>query len=148
MMTRMQPRRPPPCWSSAIAAATGGSQKTRREPSPTGCAAWPTVCRSCDSCWPQQWGGEGSFPDDTCATTSLKSHVHTKCVCVVSHSFWTQVKITHFGICARISQSCSHTGVSLFFLHLPSAGLASFFIATRVRPAVSLIDIRVDLFCF
>ena len=44
---------------------------------------------------------------------------------------------------ARVTQEEGYTG----FLHLPPAGLALIFIARRIQPSLSLVDLKVDFLC-
>ena len=61
------------------------------------------------------------------------------CVCVVI-SFILDVRVVDAP--AGVTQEEDPTG----FLHLPSAVLASFFIARRIQPSLSLVDGEVE-FC-
>ena len=61
------------------------------------------------------------------------------CVCVVIR-FILDVRLVD--VPAGVTQEEGHTG----FLHLPSAVLASFFLARRIQPFLSLVDRKVE-FC-
>ena len=61
-------------------------------------------------------------------------------VCVVI-PFTLDVRLVD--VPAGVTQEEGHTG---FFIHLPSAVLALVFLARRIRPFLSLVDLEVD-FC-
>ena len=62
------------------------------------------------------------------------------CVCVFSsHSFWTS---SWLNVPAGVTQEEGHTG---FFIHLPSAVHALFFLARRIQPLLSLVDRELEL---
>ena len=63
------------------------------------------------------------------------------CVCCVFfHSFWTSSSLD---VPAGVTQEEGHTG---FLIHLPSAVRALIFIASRIKPFLSLVDREVE-FC-
>ena len=57
-----------------------------------------------------------------------------------SNSFWTSSSLD---VPAGVTQEESHTG---FLIHLPSAVRALFFLARRIQPFLSLVDLEVK-FC-
>ena len=70
----------------------------------------------------------------------MSTHVHIVwCVLLCDH-FILDVRL--LDVRAGVTQEESHTG----FLHLPSAVLASIFIAKRIQPLLSLVDRDVE-FC-
>ena len=57
------------------------------------------------------------------------------CVCVFSsHPFWTSMDVP-----AGVTQEEGHTG---FLIHLPSAVRALIFVARRIQPFLSLVDVK------
>ena len=66
--------------------------------------------------------------------------IHTVCVCVFSHSFWTS---SSSDVPAGGTQEEGHTG---FFIHLLSAVRVLIFLAKRIQPFLSLVDREVE-FC-
>ena len=62
------------------------------------------------------------------------------CVCVFSPSFWTSSSLD---VPAGVTQKEGHTG---FFIHLLFAACALIFLARRIQPFLSLVDLEVE-FC-
>ena len=61
------------------------------------------------------------------------------CVCVFSsHSFWTSSSLD---VPAGVTQEEGHTG---FLIHLLSAVRAFIFLASRIQPFLSLVDLEVE----
>ena len=66
----------------------------------------------------------------------------TMCECVFSsHSFWTSSSLD---VSAGVTQEEGHTG---FLIHLLSAVRASIFLAKRIQPFLSLVDLVVESLC-
>ena len=62
------------------------------------------------------------------------------CVCVSSHSFWTSSSLD---VPAGVTQEEGHKG---FLIHLLSAVRALIFLAKRIQPLFSLVDLELE-FC-
>ena len=68
-----------------------------------------------------------------------KTHTHM-CVCLcIFFPFILDVRLVD--VPAGVTQEEGHTG---FLIHLPSAGLAFIFLATRIQPFLSLVDREVE----
>ena len=72
----------------------------------------------------------------------LLFHYEDVCVCVVfsSHLFWTSSSLD---VPAGVTQEEGHTG---FLIPLPSAVRALIFLARRIQPFLSLVELEVE-FC-
>ena len=67
----------------------------------------------------------------------IYSFYATVCVCVFSsHSFWTSSSLD---VPAEVTQEEGNTG---FSIHLLSAVLALIFLARRIQPFLSLVDVK------
>ena len=74
----------------------------------------------------------------TLHTINIRDTCTSVCVVFYSHSFWTSSSLD---VPAGVTQEEGHTG---FLIHLLSAVRALIFLARRIQPFLSLVDLEVE----